>query len=204
MTSFCRFLTSARSIRAIACFTGLTGRISGILNGPQRFIPHVFRNVFTPVPNFFSKNATQNESSAFSESASFTIIKEMLGGELFLTENSIKYNSPLGRRTDYVMLIEDSRIAVQVARAYRGPYYRYTQDDAILLVGKKIQCIIESNLNVHNDHLWSAHILHLLAPSLENADMLHDAIAIYQEAINYNSITVIITVIDPEANPRLF
>lgn len=103
---------------------------------------------------------------AFSEFLSFDVLNSVWGARFVRSESEIVYLDPNGKKTDMIILINDALVAVSVTRAMHirtsNGHIPFDRSRGYQLVQKKINGIIESNVNVDTDdqcNRWCHHIL---------------------------------------------
>ena len=100
-------------------------------------------------------------SSRCSEVFSMEVMDDCLDASLHATETEVRYRGE-GSITDYVILVQDTRVGVSVTRAYLGPYVtEYTTENARGLLEDKLAGVNESTANVAPEDAWERQILHV-------------------------------------------
>ncbi|XP_076441652.1 AAC-rich mRNA clone AAC4 protein-like [Babylonia areolata] len=129
-------------------------------------------------------------SSVWSEALSFELLQRCFRATLIKTEMEIEYFPMGGSMTDYLCSICGCDVAVSVTRAmkYRGDY---TQEDAELLLNKKLKGVVRSNHNAVTR--WSKQILHIWASSAMIAKTVACVYDCIDPKIKANTVVLITT-----------
>lgn len=99
-------------------------------------------------------------SSIYSKIFSYEILNRGEYAELLKTREEIEYNDLGGKKADYLIEIENTKIGISVTRAYHfPPTDPYTAGEAISLLTNKLSDIETSSLNVKDIDKWIKQIL---------------------------------------------
>ena len=177
--------------------------ISGDLLDPN---PSVFDNMidfyqgFSVPDNIFdlSYDATEiyeadnsGGSSVLSKVISMEILFEELGAVLLKTETEIVYDTT-GDITDFLVAIDNIKIGVKVTRAFHYPSTEpITSSEAYQLLTNKLTDIIQSSENVSDEDKWQKQILHIITPSVEEIDIIRNALEAVDAEIKADTIVLI-------------
>jgi hypothetical protein len=142
----------------------------------KKGVPALVVNKFTSLRRFsrfaFSKGsrAILNEpnaggSSEMSEAASYELLHRQLGFRLLKTEMQIQYEWVNSKKTDYCAKLFNDKFGVSVTRAMRFDEAwtgkKFTREDAVRLLTRKLYGIIMSNQDVSDDDRWAKQMLHI-------------------------------------------
>mmetsp|Transcript_12425 Transcript_12425/g.11031 ORF Transcript_12425/g.11031 Transcript_12425/m.11031 type:complete len:388 (-) Transcript_12425:78-1241(-) len=146
----------------------------------------------------FSENA--GGASELSEGFSFEVLKKCFGAKLLKTEMEIKYMwFNHWKKTDYSVKIGNNVIGVSVTRAmkYQG---LFNKQDAIKLLTKKLNGVIESTEGVLDCHKWQRQILHIWATDKYIETILHETLLelLFDQPELVGDTVVIVTVASEE------
>jgi len=115
-------------------------------------------------------------SSALSEAFSYEIISKSLKNiTLYKTEMQIRYVWNAWKKTDYIVFVknnngENVKCAVSVTRAMKYlPNTKYTINDALHLLNKKLHTANESFKGVLLEDEWQTQILHVFCQTIDIA-----------------------------------
>ncbi|KJE98149.1 hypothetical protein CAOG_08159 [Capsaspora owczarzaki ATCC 30864] len=126
-------------------------------------------------------------SSVESEVLSFEVINRCFGATLHKTEMEVRYFPHGGSITDYTCRMFGSLVGVSVTRAMN--FNRaFTLDDAHKLLSKKLNGIVNANLNSLEN--WSKQILHVWCSSEEHVRTLVEAYPLLPAATRANTVVV--------------
>lgn len=142
-----------------------------------------------------SPNAGGN--SIWSEVLSFEVLKSLFGAKLLCTEMQISYFPMGGKITDYSCMLFGQPIGVSVTRAlkFQG---EFTDNDAEMLLSKKLYGILESSRLVVSEHRWKKQMLHIWAENRAVAVVLNRVWAKMKPELVANTM-VLITVTEHNA-----
>jgi len=113
-------------------------------------------------------------SSEWSEAVSFELLRVLLGVDLLHTEMELEY-TPGSKITDYsIRLFGQTIIGVSVTRALKFSLKgeKFTEEDGVRLLRKKLNGVNESTRGVLDHHKWSKQFLHIFAQTAEIAQIL--------------------------------
>ena len=135
-------------------------------------------------------------SSKASEAFAFEMLARCELAALLKTEMEIVYTDPSGKLTDELVEIDGLKIGVSVTRAVGYPFDApYTEEQAKVLLDKKLQGILDSTANVSSGDAWKKQILYILAYGQQHADAIQAAWAKEPAALRADTI-VMVTVTD--------
>ena len=114
--------------------------------------------------NLNGGSALDGNKCAFSELLAYEVLNIAWRAQLVRTECEIIYRFDSGKKTDMIVAIDNTLVAISVTRAMYDRRNNNTFDAcrARSLLNKKIQGIFESNINVLSDvkdNRWCHHIL---------------------------------------------
>ena len=137
--------------------------------------------------------ANAGGNSEISEAWSINHIMAKLKASECLAEMEIKYWCDY-KMVDYIIGIpiddnQMTRIGVSVTRAMCNPYRKYTRNDAITLLEKKLNGLIISRNTVIDEQSFFQSILHIWVPDINVANLLIDVIASGDVDIEHLQIT---------------
>lgn len=129
-------------------------------------------------------------SSVWSEVLSLEVLYRMFGAQLLKTEMEIRYAPAGSKKTDYSCVIGHQKLGVSVTRAYK---YRgvYTNEDAALLLHKKLYGVLASSQNVVKRDRWRKQILHVWAQSVHVANIVMEEYQKMSAFLRSNTVVII-------------
>lgn len=132
-------------------------------------------------------------NSVWSEVLSFELFKTIYRMQLLRTEMEIDYFFQNYNITDYCGLVGSTRVGVSVTRAmkYKGIF---TEDDARILLKKKLNGVIESTKNVAERDAWQKQILHVWAQEQYIADIFKSVYDGLVDSLKANTMVVVTVV----------
>jgi len=113
-------------------------------------------------------------SSSISEALSMELLNRTFGAQVLKTEKELVYWPSNGAITDFSVSLDGVRLGVSVSRAMPAPDATFTQDDADLLLRKKLRGVIISTETCVNES-WQKQILHIWAKSRRTLQLLEQA-----------------------------
>jgi len=116
-----------------------------------------------------------NSGSLYSEIFAFEMLYRCETATVLQTETEIEYNDPNGKKTDFIIAINENPFGVSVTRAFNyPPEDPYTQEAAVTLLEDKLADIELSSANVSNPN-WERQILSIIAYSPEHVSQIISA-----------------------------
>lgn len=135
-------------------------------------------------------------SSIYSEVFAYEVLNRCEFALLLKTESVIDYQNGGGKKTDFLVNIDDYKVGVSVTRALKYPFdAEYTVSDAESLLNDKLSDILLSSANVAASDSWEKQILHVIAYSDQHAQSLATAYSLLDSAVKADTV-VIVTVSD--------
>lgn len=132
-------------------------------------------------------------SSIYSEVFSFEVLARCEGATLLKTETEIQYVANPASITDLLIEVDGVKLGVSVTRAYRGMTGKPDPDDAVRLLTKKLEDILDSTRDVLEEDQWAKQILHVMAYTPEFADTFETAYQGISDELKADTIVIITT-----------
>ena len=115
-------------------------------------------------------------SSAESEVVAYEVLYRCEAATLLKTEGEIVYRDPGGKKTDFLVELDGTRVGVSVTRAVGWPREDpYTTEQATDLLADKLGDIPLSSANVAEEDAWSRQILSVIAYEPGHATSIESA-----------------------------
>ena len=117
-------------------------------------------------------------SSIYSEMFAYEMLCRCELAILLKTEMEVEYQVPDSKITDLLVEIDGNKIGVSVTRAVGWPRDApWTTDQAVVLLEKKLDGILNSSAAVAPGDAWTKQILHIIAYADQHADAIQAALA---------------------------
>ncbi len=117
-------------------------------------------------------------NSIYSEMFAYELLHRCELAILLKTETEVEYQATASKITDLLVEIDGTKIGVSVTRAVGWPRDApWTTDQAVVLLEKKFEGILNSSAAVAPDDAWTKQILHIIAYADQHADAIQAALA---------------------------
>jgi len=131
-------------------------------------------------------------TSLYSEVLSYEVMNKCFGARLDLTEMEIEYFPYGSKKTDFSVMMHGQRVGVSVTRAFHFAHDSlFTEEDAQMLLRKKMYGVIASTGNVVRRHRWKKQVLHIWTPSMNIAILLHREYKKLDVSLRANTMVVV-------------
>ena len=131
-------------------------------------------------------------SSLYSEIQAFEVLRRCEEASLLKTEGEITYTTSETSITDLLLEIDALKVGVSVTRAYGWPPEDpYTTEQAVDLLTKKLEGILESSANVSEEDEWVKQVLHVIAYTPDHSDTVVEAFGTLDEALRGETILMV-------------
>ena len=119
-------------------------------------------------------------NSEISEAWSISYLMDKIGANECIYEMNVRYIFNEYKMVDYIISVNNSntvtRIGVSVTRAICSPYKKYTREEGIRLLKKKLEGLVISKETVCGEQNFYQSILHIWVPNINVANLLKDII----------------------------
>jgi len=128
-------------------------------------------------------------NSVWSEVLSFELLNSLYGATLMRTEMELEY-WPMGCKiTDYSIQLYGHNIGVSVTRAMKFQKV-FTEEDAVVLLKKKLEGVNISSSCVIPEHSWSKQILHVWCQASYVADIILSTFEKLDHELRMNTLVI--------------